>query len=137
MADFKDLASQAKAAHEARVAEKTRKASEKGAARSQQVRAGVEHLRLEVIPSGPRTHSREEEISDVSLATFAVFDKERVWPFRAGEGPVTLGQACCLFACLAGQSGTGTEGPSTTGSDTYSPPPRPIRPVHMNVRKRP
>jgi hypothetical protein len=50
MADFRDLASQAKAAHEARVAEKTRKASEKGAARSQQVRAGVEHLRVEVIP---------------------------------------------------------------------------------------
>ena len=108
------MASQAKAAHEARVAEKTRKASEKGAARSQQVRAGVEHLRVEVIPSGPRTHSREEEISDVSLATFAVFDKVRVWPFRAGERPVTLGQACCLFIrtrrCCRAMPGAGMRG---------------------------
>ena len=80
---------------------------------------------------------REEEISDVSLATFYVFDKEGAKAIRAGERPLVLGQACCQFACLGGQSGTGSEGSSTPGNDTYSPQPRPIRPVHKNVRKRP
>jgi hypothetical protein len=47
---------------------------------------------------------REEEVFDVSLAAFHVFDKEWAKPFRAGERPVTVGQGCCLFACLAGQA---------------------------------
>ncbi len=79
----------------------------------------------------------EEEIFDLSLATFHVFDKEGAKAFRAGERPPVLGQACCQFACLGGQNGIGSEGPSTPGNDTYSPQPRPIRPVHKNVRKRP
>ena len=45
---------------------------------------------------------REEEISDVSLVTFCVFDKERAGAFRAGERLIKVG-GCCLFACLAGQ----------------------------------
>ena len=80
---------------------------------------------------------REEEISDVSLATFYVFNKERAKAFRAGDRPPVLGQACCQFACLGGQSGSGSEGPSTPRNDFYSPQPRPIRPGHKNVRKRP
>ena len=50
MADFKDLAGQAKAAHEARIAEQARKSAEERAARSQQVQAAVGQLRAEVIP---------------------------------------------------------------------------------------
>jgi hypothetical protein len=46
---------------------------------------------------------REEEACDISLATFHVFDKEGTKAFRAGERPVTLGQACCQFACLGGK----------------------------------
>ena len=37
----------------------------------------------------------EEEIADVSLATFYVFTKEMAKAFRAGERPLVLGQACC------------------------------------------
>jgi hypothetical protein len=71
---------------------------------------------------------REEEIYDISLAAFHVFDKEEAKPFRAGERPVTLGQGCCLFACLAGQAAS---------ENTYSPPvPRAIRPAHRPVRKK-
>src|SRR5215467_3540959 len=39
---------------------------------------------------------RDEEVCDISLATFHVFDKEGTKTFQAGERPVTLGQACCL-----------------------------------------
>src|SRR5262245_10909764 len=78
---------------------------------------------------------REEEVCDISLATFHVFDKEAAKAFRAGDKPVTLGQACCLFACLAGQSDTG---PSVSGNNAYSlPAPRPMRPVHKHVRRKP
>ena len=74
---------------------------------------------------------REEEACDVSLATFHVFDKEGAKAFRARERPITLGQGCCLFACLAGQS------PTVSGNNAYSPPaPRPIRPAHKHVRKK-
>jgi hypothetical protein len=38
---------------------------------------------------------RDEEIADVSLATFYVFNKEMAKAFRAGERPLVLGQACC------------------------------------------
>ena len=63
MADLRILASQAKAAHEARVAEKLAKLPRRERPDRSKFKQGVEHLRLEVIPSGPRTHSREEEIS--------------------------------------------------------------------------
>jgi len=79
----------------------------------------------------------EEEIFDLSLGTFHVFDGERVGPFRPGKRLITFGGACCQFACLGGQSTTGFEGQSTPRNDFYSPTPRPIRPGHKNVRKRP
>ena len=71
----------------------------------------------------------EEEACDVTLATFHVFDKEGAKVFRAGERPLTLGQGCCLFACLAGQA--------ASENNAYSPPAaRPITPAHKPVRKK-
>ena len=69
---------------------------------------------------------REEEISDVSLATFHVFDKES----QAGERLACgCGGGCCLFA----------RAPSSAfGNDAYSPPPPPaIRAAHKHVPKKP
>jgi hypothetical protein len=72
---------------------------------------------------------REEEVHDVSLATFNVFHKEGANALRSLERPMTLGQACCLFACLAGQA--------ASENNAYSPPiPRPIRPAHKPVQKK-
>ena len=67
---------------------------------------------------------REEEISDVSLATFHVFDKES----RAGKRLACgCGGGCCLFARAPS---------SALGSDVYSSqPPRPIGRGHKHVPK--
>jgi hypothetical protein len=63
---------------------------------------------------------REEEISEVSLATFHVFDKESHAGQRLACG---CGGGCCLFAF---------------GNDAYSPlPPPAISPAHKHVRKKP
>jgi hypothetical protein len=71
---------------------------------------------------------REDEIFDVSLATFYVFDKERAGAFRPG-GRLIKVTGCCEFACLAGQA--------ASENNAYSPPvPRPIRPAHKPVRKK-
>ena len=71
---------------------------------------------------------REEEIFDVSLATFYVFDKERAGVFRSGERFIKI-SGCCLFACLAGQA--------ASENNAYSPPaPRPIGSTHKPVRKK-
>ena len=79
---------------------------------------------------------REEEICDVSLVTFCVFDKEGAGAFRAGERLIRVG-GCCLFACLAGQSSTEFEGASAPGNNAYSlSAPRPIRPTCKHVRKK-
>ena len=56
---------------------------------------------------------REEEIFDVSLTTFYVFDKERAGAFRAGERLIKV-TGCCVFACLAGQA--------ASENNAYSPP---------------
>jgi hypothetical protein len=77
---------------------------------------------------------REEEIFELSLATFHVFDKDRAWPFRAGDRRIAFGGACCQFACLGGQTGTGFAGQSPP--EASSPQVRAIRPSHKNVRKR-
>jgi hypothetical protein len=77
---------------------------------------------------------RDEEVCDVSLATFHVFDREGGKPFAAGERRVTVGQGCCLFACLAGQSDTSSGAPPPPRRDAYSPPPR--RPTHTVRRRR-
>ena len=69
---------------------------------------------------------REEEISEVSLATFHVFDKESHAGQRLACG---CGGGCCLFA----------RAPSSAfGNDAYSPlPPPAIIPAHKHVRKKP
>ena len=61
----------------------------------------------------------EEEIADVNLATFYVFDKENAGPSRHG---VRLACGCW----------TGTY--YTSGNDAYAPPPR--RPGHATAPKR-
>jgi hypothetical protein len=68
----------------------------------------------------------EEEISDVSLATFHVFDKES----QAGERLACgCGGGCCLFARAPS---------STLGNDIYSPQPhRPTGRAHKHVPKYP
>ena len=65
---------------------------------------------------------REEEVCDISLAAFHVFDKEGAKPFPSGKRRVTFGRACCLFACLAGQA--------ASESNAYSPP------VHYPLARR-
>jgi hypothetical protein len=71
---------------------------------------------------------REEEIFDVTLASFYVFDKERAGAFQPG-GRLIKVTGCCEFACLAGQA--------ASENNAYSPPlPRPIRPAHKPVRKK-
>jgi hypothetical protein len=70
---------------------------------------------------------REEEIFDITLASFYVFDKERTGAFRAGGWLIKV-SGCCEFACLAGQAAS---------ENTFSPPvSRPIRPAHKPIRKR-
>jgi NAD-dependent dihydropyrimidine dehydrogenase PreA subunit len=75
---------------------------------------------------------RDEEVCDVSLATFYVFDKERAgaFPFLTGKRFASCGGcAGCVFACLAGQA--------ASGNYAYSPPASlPIRSAHKPVRKR-
>jgi hypothetical protein len=79
---------------------------------------------------------REEEICDVSLVTFCVFDKERAGTLGAGERLIKVG-GCCLFACLAGQGSKGFEGTSAPGNNAYSlPAPRLIGRTHKHARKK-
>jgi hypothetical protein len=76
---------------------------------------------------------REEEIFDVTLASFYVFDKERTGAFRPG-GRLMKVTGCCEFACLAGQAASENNAYSPP---VYSPPvPRPIRPAHRPIRKK-
>jgi hypothetical protein len=65
---------------------------------------------------------REEEISDVTLVTFHVFDKETQSGQRLACG---CGGGCCLFARA-----------SSPGNDAYSLSPGPIRPTHKKVRQK-
>jgi hypothetical protein len=76
---------------------------------------------------------REDEIFDVSLATFYVFDKEKPGAFQSGRRIIRI-SGCCEFACLAGQAAS----ESTYSSQVpYSPQvARPIRPVQKPVRKK-
>jgi len=82
----------------------------------------------------------EEEISDVSLATFYVFDKENAGAFRPGVLRLAMGGGGGCAGC-AGCGGcgcwTGTYYTSPVfGNDAY-PPPRPDRPAHWHVHKKP
>jgi hypothetical protein len=66
----------------------------------------------------------EEEISDVSLATFHIFDKESQTGKRLACG---CGGGCCLFARAPS---------SALGNDIYSPQPhRPTGRGHKHVPK--
>jgi hypothetical protein len=70
---------------------------------------------------------REEEVPDVSLATFYLFDKENPGTFRPGvRFAVGAGGGCW--------TGTYYTSPGS-GNDAYSPPPRPIRPGHGHALK--
>ena len=71
---------------------------------------------------------REDEIFDVSLATFYVFDKERAGA-SGTSGRLLKITGCCEFACLAGQA-------ASENNAYLSPVPRPVRPVHKPVRKK-
>ena len=75
---------------------------------------------------------REEEIFDVTLASFYVFDKERAGAFRA-DGRLTKVTGCCEFACLAGQA---AESNAYSAPVYTAPVSRPIRPAHKPVRKK-
>jgi hypothetical protein len=66
---------------------------------------------------------REEEISEVSLATFRVFDRESHAGQRLACG---CSGGCCLFARAPS---------SALGSEAYPPPPN--SPAHKHVRKKP
>jgi hypothetical protein len=76
----------------------------------------------------------EEEIADVSLATFHVFDKERAGIHRPharlamGVGGCGCGCAGCGCACGIGLYYHYT--PPVVGDPVDPPPPRPIRPAH-------
>ena len=71
---------------------------------------------------------REDEIFDVSLATFYVFDKERAGA-SGTSGRLLKITGCCEFACLAGQA--------ASENNAYSSPvPHPVRPAHKPVRKK-
>jgi hypothetical protein len=70
---------------------------------------------------------REEEVSDVSLATFYVFDKENPGTFRPGvRVAVGAGGGCW--------TGTYYTSPGS-GNDAYRPPPHPVRPAHAHALK--
>jgi len=70
---------------------------------------------------------REEQVSDVSLATFYVFGK---------ENPGTFGPGVRLAVGAGGGCWTGTYYTSPgSRNDAYRPPPRPVRPAHRHALK--
>jgi hypothetical protein len=81
-------------------------------------------------PSRAASHEitlREEEVADVSLATFYVFDKENAGPFRPG---VRLAMGACGGGCGCGGCGCWTGSyytSSVLGGDAYPSPPPPRR----------
>ena len=82
---------------------------------------------------------REEEISDVSLATFYVFDKENAGTLRPGVQLAMAAGACGGCGCSGCGCWTGNYYTSQVfGNDAYPPPPpRPFRHVRRHVQKRP
>jgi hypothetical protein len=70
---------------------------------------------------------REEQVSDVSLATFYVFGKENPGTFRPGVRlAVGAGGGCW--------TGTYYTSPGSR-NDAYRPPPRPVRAAHRHALK--
>jgi hypothetical protein len=77
----------------------------------------------------------EEEIADVSLATFHVFDKERTDIHRPHArlaiGGCGCGCGCAACGCACGIGLYYHYTPPVLGEPVYPPlPPRPIRPAH-------
>jgi hypothetical protein len=68
----------------------------------------------------------EEEIADVSLATFYVFDKENAGPSRR-----SVRLAWGAYGCWTGTYYTSP----VSGNDAYPPPPRPVRPAPARAPK--
>lgn len=79
----------------------------------------------------------EEEIADVSLATFYVFDKENTRPVRPGLRLVmgTCG-GCGGCGCSGCGCWTGTYYTSPVFGHEVYPPGYPVRPAHKYVPKR-
>jgi hypothetical protein len=76
---------------------------------------------------------REDEIFDVSLATFYVVDKEKPGAFQSGR-PIVRISGCCEFACLAGQAASeSTYSPQVPYSSQMT---RALGTPHKPVRKR-
>ena len=70
---------------------------------------------------------REEQVSDVSLATFYVFGKENRGTFCPGVR---------LAVGAGGGCWTGTYYTSSgSRNDAYRPPPRPVKPAHRHALK--
>ena len=71
---------------------------------------------------------REEQVSDVSLATFYVFGKENPGTDSAPGVRLAVG--------AGGGCWTGTDYTSSgSRNDAYRPPPRPVRPAHRHALK--
>jgi hypothetical protein len=72
---------------------------------------------------------RDEEVSDVSLGTFRVFDKEGVGTFRS-RLRLAAGGGCggCSIGC-----GGGVDFDTSAPASYASPPYRPIRPAHKHT----
>jgi hypothetical protein len=78
----------------------------------------------------------DEEVSDVSLATFYVFDKENAGAFRPSLPRLAMGVGGCA-GCGGCGCWTGTYYTSPVlGNDAYLPP-RLDRPAHRHVHKKP
>jgi hypothetical protein len=70
---------------------------------------------------------REQEVSDVSLVTFYIFDKERPDNFSRGvRFAVGAGGGCWTGTYYTSQG---------SGNDAYRRPPRPVRPAHPHALK--
>ena len=84
-----------------------------------------------LMPNNGASHEitlREEEISDVSLAKFYVFEKEKAGTFRPGLR-LAQGAGCGGCGCWTGSY--------YTSSDAYPPPSRPVPPTRRHVQKKP
>ena len=85
-----------------------------------------------------RTTACEEEISEVSLATFYIFDKENARTFRPRARLAAGGGCGCGCGGCAGCAGCATGAPSETstlGSNIH-PPYYSITPAHKHTRTR-
>jgi len=78
----------------------------------------------------------EEEITDVSLATFYVVDKENAAPVRLG-GRLAMG-ACGACGCGCGCGAGCWTGTNYTSSvlGNPNPPPPPVKPAHKQAHVR-